>query len=100
MSKGRRLELPKLPSSAEEFSELVIQSPFSRTHRLTIREGNETAVLFASDQMIAKIKETETVHFDATFKSWPTYILSITNGIYSIYRPCNPSTAYINEREK
>ena len=72
MSKRRRIELPKLPSSAEEFSELVIQSPFSSNHRLTIREGNETAVLFASDQMITKLKEAETVHFDATFKVYIT----------------------------
>ena len=71
LSKRRRIELPKLPSSAEEFSELVIQSPFSSNHRLTIREGNETAVLFASDQMITKLKEAETVHFDATFKVVP-----------------------------
>ena len=71
LSKRRRIDLPKLPSSAEEFSELVIQSPFSSNHRLTIREGNETAVLFASDQMIAKLKVAETVHFDATFKVVP-----------------------------
>ena len=63
--------MPKLPSSAEEFSELVIRSPFSSNHRLTIREGNETAVLFASDQMITKLNEAETVHFDATFKVVP-----------------------------
>ena len=28
LSKRRRIELPKLASSAEEFSELVLQSPF------------------------------------------------------------------------
>ena len=31
----------------------------------------ETAVLFASDQMITKLNEAETVHFDATFKVVP-----------------------------
>ena len=71
MCKRRRLELPKLPISPEEFVELLIDSPFSSNHRLTIRDGNDTAILFATDLMISKLLETDTIHFDGTFKVVP-----------------------------
>ena len=44
-------------------------SPYSSNHRVTIREGNEIAVIFASDVSLAKLKEAETIHFDATLKA-------------------------------
>ena len=71
MVKRRRLQLPKLPSTPEELDELLMNSPYSRNHRVTIREGNEIAVIFASNQSLAKLKEAETTHFDATFKVVP-----------------------------
>ena len=33
-----------------------LRNNFLSNHRLTIREGNETAVLFASDQVISRLK--------------------------------------------
>ena len=71
MCKRRRVELPKLPISPEEFVELLIYSPFSRNHRITIRDGNDTAILFATDLMISKLVEIDTIHFEGTFKVVP-----------------------------
>ena len=47
MCKRRRLKLPKLPIFPDEF-ELLIDSPFSSNHRLTIRDGIDTAIMFAT----------------------------------------------------
>ena len=68
MCKRRRIELPKLPISPEEFIELLIDSPFSSNHRLTIRDGNDTAIVFATNLLISKLVELDTLHFDGTFK--------------------------------
>ena len=71
LSKRHRLQLPKLPSSVEEFEELLLQSPYTGNQRFIVKEGSETAVIFASDQMIFKLKEIEVNHSDATFKVVP-----------------------------
>ena len=71
MCKRRRVELPKLPIFPEEFVELLIDSSFSSNHRLTITDGNDTAILFATDLMISKLVEIDTIHFDGTFKVVP-----------------------------
>ena len=66
-----RLDLPKLPSSPEEFSQILLNSPFSKNHRLSIREGNRSAVVFATDLLLSKLIEVENIHFDVTFKVVP-----------------------------
>ena len=75
--KRRRLQLPKLPSTPEDLDELLLNSPYSSNHRVTIREGNEVAVIFASDLSLAKLKEAETIHFDATFKVVPRLLYEL-----------------------
>ena len=69
--KRRRLEMPKLPSSPEEFVNFLLHSSYSMNYRLTIRECNETAVVFATDLMISKLIDDQTIHFDAIFKVVP-----------------------------
>ena len=64
LSKRRKLQIPKLPSSPEEFDELLVQSLYSGNYRLTVKEGSEVAVVFATDQI-------EVIHLDATFKVVP-----------------------------
>ena len=71
MCKRRRVELPKLLISPEEFVELLIDSPFSSNYRLIIRGGNDTAILFTTDHVTSKLVEIETIHFDGTFKVVP-----------------------------
>ena len=71
MFKRRRSHLPKLPVSPEEFDQLLTNSPYSKFHRLTIRDCDEKAVVFASDLMLLKLKEAEIIHFDATFDVVP-----------------------------
>ena len=71
LCKRRRLDLPKPPSSSEDFSQILLNSPFSKNHRLPIREGNGSAVVFATDLLLSKLIEVETIHFDATFKEIP-----------------------------
>ena len=68
MCKRRRLDLPKLPSTPQEFAELLLESPFSHNFRFSIRDANGTAVVFATDFLLSKLIEAETIHFDATFK--------------------------------
>ena len=81
--------MPKLPSSPEEFVDLLLHSYYSMNYRLTIRECNETAVVFATDLMISKLIDDQTVHFDATFKVVPRLFyqllrfLSDTKGMQS-----------------
>ena len=84
MCKRRMVELPKLPISPEEFVELLIESPFSRNHRLTIRDGNDTAILFATELMISKLVEIDTIHFDGTFKVVPHIFTSFLPFLYNI----------------
>ena len=38
---------------------------------LTIKCGNDIAVAFATELMMARLSEAETIHFDATFKVVP-----------------------------
>ena len=45
-----------------------MQSPYSGNYRLTVKESSEIAVVFATDQMISKMKGIEVIHFDATFR--------------------------------
>ena len=71
MFKRRRSHLPKLPVSPEEFDQLLTNSPYSKFHRLTIRNCDEKALVFASDLMLLKLKEAEIIHFDATFDVVP-----------------------------
>ena len=71
MFKRQRFELPKIPSSFEEFVELLIHSSYSATHRLTIKNDNETSVVFATELMLSKVKELDVIHFDAPFTVVP-----------------------------
>ena len=63
--------MPRLPSSPEEFVDLLLHSSYSMNYRLTIRDCNETTVVFATDLMISKLIDDQTIHFDATFKVVP-----------------------------
>ena len=68
MRKRWKLDLPKLPSTQEL---LLLESPFSHNYRFSIRNANGTAVVFATDILLSKLIEAETIHFDATFKVVP-----------------------------
>ena len=65
------MDLPKFPSTAGEFAELLLNSPFSSNHRFTVKEGDETALVIATDLLISKLIAVETIHFYATFKVVP-----------------------------
>ena len=71
MCKSRRVELPKLPISPEEIVELLIDSPISSNHKLTIRDGIDTPIMFATDLMISKLVERDTIILTWTFKVVP-----------------------------
>ena len=49
----------------------MLNSSFSSNHRLTVREGNEIALVYATDLLISKLIVVETIHFDVTFKVVP-----------------------------
>ena len=84
MCKRRRVELLKLPISLEEFVKILIDSSFSSNHRLTIRDGNDTGILFSTDLMISKLVEIDTIHFDGTFKVVPHIFTSFLPFLYNI----------------
>ena len=71
MCKRLKVELSKLPISPEEFVELLIDSSFSNNYRITISDRNDTAILLATELMISKLVEIDTIHFDGTFKVVP-----------------------------
>ena len=64
--KRRRLQFPKLPSTPEEF-------------------------IFASDLSLAKLKEAETIHFDATFKAVPRLFYQLLTIIIRIKEHAIPA---------
>ena len=84
MCKRRRVDLPKLPPTAGECAELLLDSPFSSNHRFTIKEGNGTALVFATDLLISKLIAVETIHFDATFKVVPHLFISYSQSLSNI----------------
>lgn len=55
--------MPKLPSSPEEFVDLLLHSSYSMNYRFTIRECNETAVVSATDLMISMLIDDQNIHF-------------------------------------
>ena len=59
--------MPNLPSSPEEFVRKLITSAYPNTYRSAITNDNGTAVVLETELMLSKVKEVETIHFDATF---------------------------------
>ena len=84
MTKRRRKDLPKLPSTCVEFTELLPDSPLSGNHRFTVREGNEAALVFATDLLISKLPLIETIHFYGTLKVVPHLFISYSQSLFSI----------------
>ena len=71
MYKRRKLEVPNIPLSPEEFVEQLIVYSYTNTYRFSIANDNGTAVVFATELMLSKLRESDSIHFDATFKVVP-----------------------------
>ena len=58
-----------MPRTPEEFTEMISNSSFSNFYRGSVAVPNNqgTAVIFISDSMLANLKLTKGVKFDATF---------------------------------
>ena len=77
MYKRRNLEVTNLLSLPEEFVEHLITSTYSDTYRSAITNDNGTAVVFATELILSKLKEVDIIHFDATFKVVPDFSISL-----------------------
>ena len=68
MSKRRKLQIPGMPKSADEFSELLLHSRFSNIHKVTVRvDTNSVGVIFMSNKMASLVKVCKHISFDGTF---------------------------------
>ena len=99
MYQRRKKNFPSLPSTAAEFVELLVDSPFSTNHRLTIKCGNDVAVAFAIELMMARLSEAETIHFYATFKVVPHIFYQLLT-IFSRYNGHAIPAIHIHTNDK
>ena len=69
MVKRRKTILPTLPKTPEEFKEVIMQSRFVDSVRVSVSlpENEGIAVLFISNLMVANLKQAKSINFDATF---------------------------------
>ena len=67
--KRRKKLYPGVPSTSEEFKEMIFDSGFLNFYRGSVSLPNNegTAILFISDLMLANLKLTKSIKFDATF---------------------------------
>ena len=71
MLKRRRLEIPGIPKTPEEFEEMLFQTRFSILFRSMIIQQEGFAAIFWSDIMFESLKESKLVNFDGTFHVVP-----------------------------
>ena len=55
MYKRRKLEVPNIPLSPEEFVEQLIDYSYTNTYRFSIANDNGNAVVFATELMLSKL---------------------------------------------
>ena len=76
MYRARRLMQPKIPLTAQEFSQVLPGSGFDQHHNFTASIENNTAVVLASQKMVNLLTEVIHIQFDGTFYNVPLQFLS------------------------
>ena len=71
MSKRRMLQIPGMPKTAVEFSQLLVYSRYSYMHKATVCVDNSVGTIFVSDKMILVAKSCKRICFDGTFYTVP-----------------------------
>ena len=99
MYKRRKLEVPNLPSSPEQFVEQLITFTYSNTYRLAITIDNGTAVVFATELMLSKVKEVDIIYFDATFKVVPRLFYQLMTSFIRFKRHTIPAIHILMSRK-
>ena len=92
MSKRRKLQIPGMPKSADEFSEPLLHSRYSNIHKVTVRvDTNSVEIIFMSNKMASLVKVCKHISFDGTFYIVPKNFISYSRAHY----PCD---SYLNDR--
>ena len=71
MYRSRRKTQPKIPLSAEEFSEMLPGTTYGKHHKFTISLLTQVAVIFYSETMMNLLPEITDIQFDGTFYTVP-----------------------------
>ena len=77
MYRARRRMQPKIPLTADEFSQVLPGSSFDQHHKFTVLIDNNTAVVFASQKMVNLLSEVIHIQFDGTFYTVPLQFYQI-----------------------
>ena len=77
MFKRRRKIQPRLPSCAQEFGVLLLESGYSTNHLKTVIQEDDVALNFGSDSMVNKLLDFTHIQFDGTFKLIPRLFLQL-----------------------
>ena len=83
MCKRRRCLFPPLPKDAEDFSKLIVASPFTHLYRELLFMMVQWAVILAADFMLMKTSNADIIQFDGTFYTVP----SIFYQLFTIFVP-------------
>ena len=83
MFKRRRCLFPPLPKDAEDFSKLIVASPFTHLYRGTVIHDGAVAVILAADFMLMKTSNADIIQFDGTFYTVP----SLFYQLFTIFVP-------------
>ena len=86
--RARRTIEPKIPLTAIEFSDML--SSIGDHHKFTVRCGEQTGVIFFSDQMTTLLADITNIQFDNTFFTVPCQFVQLRTIFVAVGRHTAP----------
>ena len=91
MYRARRKIQPKIPLTADEFSEMLSTTPYGEYFKIHVTCGEETGVIFFSEQMVALLSEVTNIQFDGIFYTVPNQFSQLWTVFVSVERHTLPA---------
>ena len=76
MYRARKTVEPKIPLNASEFGDMIHTITFGKYLKFSVTSGDQTGVVFFSEQMSEFISEVTNIQFDGTFSQYPYNLLN------------------------
>ena len=86
MYRSRRMEQPKIPTNATQFSEILPTTTFGKFLKSSVSVDNQTVIIFFSDKLQTFLPQVKCIQFDGTFQTIPVQFSQLWTIFISVDR--------------
>ena len=91
MYRARKTVEPKIPLNASEFVDMIHTTTFGKYFKFSVTSGDQTGVVFFSEQMAGLLSEVTNLQFDGTFFTVPIQFTQLWTVFVSVRRHSLPA---------